>query len=55
MNQNENNVRPMVRELARAMTEEDILNVAGGMACCPTAGASGTANMDAGVDDGIAF
>jgi len=55
MNQTEKNVRPIVRELAREMTQEDILSVAGGMKCTPTAGGSGTANYDGGVDDGIGF
>jgi hypothetical protein len=55
MNENKTVVRPLVRELAREMTQEDLMSIAGGVKCAPTGGASGTANWDVGVDDGIGF
>lgn len=57
MELNENQVRPVVRNLARELTPEDITAISGGMLpkCCPSGGASGTANWDAGVDDTIGF
>jgi hypothetical protein len=55
MTKNEESIRPAVRVLAREMSEQDIASVVGGMKCAPTAGASGTANWDASVDDGVGF
>ena len=55
MNDNKMDVRPLVREFARELTQEDLLNIAGGARCSPTGSASGTANWDAGVDDRIDF